>query len=136
MKSRIKILLFNLILVILPRLSVGQESATVDTLNLTFGKWTVCTEMKLSSDYKCTNGWTNYSFEENGNFVENQGAIKWYGKYKLNGTNLTLKRNDEKNVMYGENTYTIIWLDKNKFYSIGQEGPNGPKVYTCFERIN
>lgn len=117
-------------------LSFGQDSIAVDTLNLTIGKWTVCSDMKFSTDYKCTNGWTNYSFDENGNFVENQGSMKWYGEYEFNGTTLSIKRNDEKYIKYGKNTYTIIWLDKNRFYAVGQEGPNGPTVYTYFERIN
>jgi hypothetical protein len=139
MKSKTETYLLVFSLIITQSVSWGQNTIVADTINLADGKWTVCTETIFSVDYKCTNGWTNYTFDEKGSFVENQENRKWNGKYELNGASLSIKRNDETTgkcaVKYGKNIYTIIWLDKNRFYATGQEGPDGPTVYTYFERI-
>ena len=116
----------------------GQDSTYADTFNLTNGKWTVCTSVKFSADYKCTNGWTNYNFYGDGTFLEIQKDIKANGTYKFKGVSLFIKRNDisdkESQTTYQGATFDIVWLDKNRFYIKSNDGPEGI-VYTYFERI-
>lgn len=117
----------------------GQESHNLtDTLNLTIGKWTVCTTNIFFPDYKCNNGWTNYIFYDDGTFLETQSEIKANGIYKINGNSLFIKRNDISDkgskTTYQGSTYQIVWLDKNRFYNKSKDGPEGI-VYTYFERI-
>lgn len=116
-------------------LAQGQDSISADTFNLTEGRWKVCTDIAYFTDYKCKNPWTNYIFDSNNTFKEIQGNQEWYGKYQFDGRSLTLKRNDERNVNFGANTYPITWIHKNLFYTKGIEGPNGPTLYTYYEKI-
>ena len=138
MKKQFKFPFLTVAFIFITLIVCGQDSKVADSLNLTNGKWTVCTEVKFSADYKCTNGWTNYNFEENGAFTETQEERKWHGTYKFSGNTLTITRNDVTSkglvAKYGENIYTIIWLDKNRFYHKSNDGPEGI-VYTYFERI-
>jgi hypothetical protein len=107
-----------------------------DTLDITNGKWTLCSNTaEFSTDYKCINGWTTYEFDYSGNFIESQGPLSWQGVYQFSGNSLTLDRDDPKNGEYPEIKYDIIWINSDRFYSIGQEGKKGPVVYTYFERI-
>ena len=117
----------------------AQDSTAADTFNLTSGRWTVCTDVKFSIDYKCKNGWTNYTFYADGTYLETQSGSTGHGTYKFKGDSLFIKRNDESfsdgsyTTSEGEN-FSIRWLDKDRFYNVSKDGPEGI-VYTYFERI-
>lgn len=130
MKAMKNLLLF-IFLSIITLTAHAQDSITVDTINFTNGKWTVCTDNKFSPDYKCTNGWTNYNFNKDGTYIETQKDYKGNGTYKFNGNALFIKPNYAG---LSGNTFSIIWLDKNRFYNISKDSHEGI-VYTYFERI-
>ena len=110
--------------------------AQSDSLDVTQGKWILCTNtIAFSADYQCIDGWTTYEFDDSGNFIESQGHLSWEGVYQFSENSLTLDRDDPDNGEYPEIKYEIIWINSDRFYSIGQEGKKGPVVYTYFERI-
>lgn len=109
-----------------------------DTTNLV-GLWTYCTTSKLDTSFNCKHGWAKFKFTSKGTFTEMQGINdrqKWSGKYSLVGATFTHRRSGKKNMTFGQIIEQIIWINKNKFYSSGTEGPGGPTIYTYWQRIN
>ena len=101
----------------------------------------VCADTAFSKDYDCNKGYTSYEFFENGTYKENRQAVyggKKYsylsGKWKLNGNSLTIDEDDDQYHKVHARIYDIIWLDNDRFYKTGHEGPGGPIVYTYFHR--
>lgn len=135
MRNPTKKIILATILTLINFIAFSQDTLIINPDFQLSGTWTVCTETTFSKDYKCTNGYINYTFNKNNKFTEHQGKRNWKGKYKINGNYLSIKRNDTKFVKHGTNSYNIIWLDENRFYSIGQEGPGGIDVFTYFEKI-
>jgi hypothetical protein len=134
-----KTLISTFLIIFLSPFVQGQD--TTSTFNLTGGKWTVCTDMKFSKDYQCDKGYTSYEFFKNETFKEDRQPIYMGkkmpyvpGKWTLVGNTLTIDEDDDKYHKAFPNVYNIIWLDSNRFYATGQEGPGGPTVYTYFQR--
>ena len=137
--NNFKTLISTILIVFLSFFAQGQD--TILIYNLTGGKWTVCADMKFFKEYQCDKGYRSYKFFKHGTFKENKQTIymvkkKRYvkGKWTLEGNTLTIDEDDDKYHKVFPNVYNIIWLDSNRFYTTGQEGPGGPTVYTYFQR--
>ncbi len=117
----------------------GQD--TVPDYQISGGKWRVCVSMQYSDTFQCTQGYTNYEFTADGRCKENQPGVLdgkkvayKMGDWELSGNTLIIDPDDGKTYTFFPHTYEIIWLDADRFYSVGTEGPGGPTVYTYFQR--
>lgn len=125
------------------KFSFGQDSLNTNNLDLIVGKWKVCVNTKFSPDYKCEDACEEHSFDSKGGFIgnnycyeQNKNYYPCAGKYELNGNHLTCKCDDKRDIMFGRSDYTIIWIDKDRFYHIyNPEGGEEPTSYKYFERI-
>lgn len=125
----------KLFLFLISFLSTNLFGQTMDTTSIDIkGKWTVCLSSKLDLNFNCKKGWT-YVLSDKGTFIEGQGKNQSHGTYTLVGSVFTHTKNKKKNVIYNPIIENITWLDKNRFYSSGQEGIGGPTVYSCWQRI-
>jgi hypothetical protein len=106
------------------------------------GKWTACISMELLDNKPCKSPYTTYQFDINGTYRQNREAINEgkkqsyvHGKWKLEGNAFTIDENDTKNGKSEPFVSPMVWVNKNRFYIYGTEGPGGPVVYTYFDRI-
>jgi len=106
------------------------------------GKWNVCTDMDYDENFSCPSSVLRLEFYADGTFREftehvvNSVRYDFFtGKWSLSSGKLMLDTDDYKMVKFPPNTVSILWLNKNMFYIKGQEGPDGPTVYTYYQRI-
>jgi hypothetical protein len=123
----------TLIIAFFSFVSYYGQTKSIDTIDLK-GNWTFCTLSKLDTSYFCKKGWSTFEFKDNGRFRETQGRSNWTGTYSLTGNIFTHKRNPKYGCTAGSIIENIIWINANRFYSQGQEGPGGPTVYTFWQR--
>jgi hypothetical protein len=135
-----------ILLFVLLKCSVSGGQST-DNLK---GTWTVCIagEKEFSPDYHCKIGFKSYNMSADGSYnvdirpaCNGDTAPFLRGKWKLKGDRLTLKNEDwicpkgGAKFSYSAEKIKIVWLDKNRFYTIGQEGEGGEKLFIVYERI-
>jgi hypothetical protein len=106
------------------------------------GKWSACTSMVILDDKSCQNSYTSYVFNNNGTYRENReivisGNKQPYvsGKWKIEGNIFTIDEDDKRNYKAEPFVNPMIWVNRNRFYIYGTEGPGGPIVYTYFDRV-
>jgi hypothetical protein len=137
MKAKYKLSLILWLAIITDSVAFTFQSG--DKNDIKKGRWYVCSDVKFSEDYKCDQSFTKYQFNEDGTFLEIQPQGNHSGIYKLKGDKLSLKRNtirtESTREKYGYNKYKIIWIDKDKFYSVSKNKHEGV-IYTYFERVN
>jgi hypothetical protein len=125
--------IFPFILVVMMLISVkssGQGFESVDVLNATPGKWSVCKESKLLANFQCEAPFKVYEFDGQGMFTETMGTSTWKGRYEFSETHITIKRTD------GPMTSTEIeWLDKNRFYTTTLNVSDSRAFYTYYQRV-
>ena len=129
------------LLVLLTTKSKGQIVTKIDTFKLK-GNWTVCTSLSFSKTYNCEKGYVTYEFFENGTFKDPRPSLDGggqhlysMGKWNLINNILTIDYDDTEYSQSPSISYEIIMLTNTKFYTVGQEGENGPTVYTYFQKI-
>ena len=136
-----KFYLFLAIVALCTSYSFSQAQDTLSNYKIPGGTWQVCVSMTYSDTFQCTKGYTSYEFYTDGTYRENREAVYdgkhvsfVKGKWKLSGNSLDMDENDGKTYKAFPRTYAIVWLDADRFYATGTEGPDGPIVYTFFQR--
>lgn len=135
---------FNLISVLFLLSSSGLTAQSISdktSKDLIGGVWEVCVSMDFKNDYKCDKGFVSREFFSDGTWKENNpyvcGSVTfptYNGTWTFNSNILVTNYDDTKCITRYPIEYDIIWLDDDKFYTIGTEGKNGPTVYTYFHR--
>ena len=134
-------LLFSFVFLVTTE-SFPQTKFEVDTFNLR-GKWTICVKLEFSKDFKCDKGYVTYEFFLNGTFKDPRPSIDGGGNHEFSLGKWTLSHNkliiDYDDTEFSQSppvTYTVTFLNKDKFYDVGKEGENGVTTYTYFQKVD
>jgi hypothetical protein len=133
-------IIFSLIVVLTSSKLLGQVN-NESTDNRIIGRWTQCLDLKLDSLIVCDNRSITFSFESDNTFFEYQDfpeynlSFELPGHWSLINNQLLLKRDDSIETKYSPSKHTIIWINKNLFYTTGKEKKNGPLVFTYYQRL-
>jgi len=135
---------FNLIsvLFLLNSSVLFAQSISIKTSSdLVGGIWEVCTSRDFKNDYQCNKGVVSYEFFADGTWRENNpytcGGItfpSYNGTWSFSSNNLVLTYDKTSCITRYPVEDNLIWLDNDRFYTIGTEGKNGPTVYTFYKR--
>ncbi len=106
------------------------------------GKWSICYSSKFDKSKNCDSIF-KYEFFENGTYFENRNTTCNYqqyigvkGKWLKKKNKLTLSEDEYcETLKKRQITRKIKWINNDKFYEVGREGKNGPKINTYFMRI-
>lgn len=117
------------------------QSTSKDTLSITDGKWVICTDTSFVEKFICAKPTSGLEFSPDGRYKEypktqtdpNKPFLE--GSWTLKGKTLTLDQDDTPGTKEFPRTYTITWVDKNRFYSTDKEGKAGPQLYVYFQRL-
>ena len=130
------------ILIIYLYLFPGSTNSVFAQNTLVGGKWSNCTTMNFDENYNCKNSVVQFEFFSDGTYkqltehIVNSKKYPYFtGRWSLNGASLITDIDDYQTVKFPGNEFEIVWLNENTFYYQGTEGPNGPVVYTYYQRI-
>ena len=137
----LKTILFLLLSTTLIYEAGAQSPAGKDSFTVVGGKWIVCADTTLKTNYECTNPYSGFEFLDSGVYREYPKTLtdpsKKYlqGKWTLSKNEFTLDQDDEPGTMEMPRTYYIVWVDSNHFYSNNKDGKAGPPMFVYFQRV-
>jgi hypothetical protein len=121
--------------------SFAQNISDKTSNDLISGVWEVCVSMEFKDTYQCDKGFVSYEFYADGTWKENNPYVcggvtfpSYNGIWTFSSNSLVTTYDDTKCITRYPVERDIIWLDNDRFYTIGTEGENGPTVYTFFKR--
>ena len=140
-----KKLLKSTLLLLLSTVFVGavfaQTALPKDNFTVVGGKWIVCADTSLKTDFNCTDPYSGFEFLAGGVYREYPKTLTdpnkkfLQGKWILNKNEFTIDQDDEPGILEMPKTFLIVWTDKNHFISSNKDGKAGPPMYIYFQRI-
>lgn len=146
-EHKIKEILFEIskVLYVAPLIFIYSVTCGQDSINirnsLIIGKWTQCHDRNLNKLYKCDSINYIYVFKLDNTYTEQQEFPSTHesyfmtGKWSLDGSILTIDRDDTESTKFYPIIKKIKWVNDDFFYFTGREGKRGPIIYTYYQRI-
>jgi hypothetical protein len=141
MKNAIKSTFATLLTLSMVSVAFAQTKQSIDTFSVVGGKWVVCADTILISKYECSNPYSGFEFLKDGRYKEYPKTMTdptkqfLQGSWTLSGNTFTIDQDDEPGTKELPKTYTIVWVDKNRFYTNNKVGDVGPQMFVYFQRL-
>ena len=141
MKNKVKQALAAVVTLFMVNMAAAQVSPAKDTFSVAGGKWVVCADTILISKYECSNPYSGFEFFKDGRYREYPKTMTdptkqfLQGSWTLIGNTFTIDQDDEPGTKELPKTYTIVWVDKSRFYTNNKVGDVGPQMFVYFQRL-